>query len=113
MWDQAYPTGVCTGGTDPHCGGTFVPGETDQQLYFHRPEQSIVSLTGGSEGIFTVDPNLNWSVKLSQTLYNTIKIEGNTGHGGPMFRRGEMGMSFYCTGDSTNVRIIWGPTLYK
>lgn len=119
VWDASYPSifdgrtnpgGKCHNpqSTDGHCGWLFIPNETDQQTYLSPEQQKIASPVVQSEGVFTASKNLNWSVKLAGILHHIIKNEGFTGHGGPLWRRGAMGVSFQCTDGDANAKFQWG-----
>ncbi len=65
-WDALYPGtvdsayGPCTGGTNSHCGASFIPNSTDQQPFLPAGF-SACSTTAGSEGVFSAPKsNIPW-----------------------------------------------------
>lgn len=112
-WDSSYPGtldspyGPCVGGTNAHCGASFIPNCSDQAPYL-KPGQACVTDTSLSEGVFTVANSVPWSVKMSRILANIVQAEGITGHGGPFVSRPLMGLNWKCGSTLTTLRIKFG-----
>jgi hypothetical protein len=104
MWDAAYPgtidsaAGPCTGGTNAHCGASFIPSAADQSPYLTPlGVTTTCSTTAGAEGVFSgPKSNIPWSIKWSRGFCNTLLAEGFWGgHVGPWFHREKFGFSFW------------------
>lgn len=102
MWDSAYPgrfdsaAGPCVGGSNAHCGASFIPNAHDQVPYLpagHSP----CTAGGGAEGVFGASKtDIPWSIKWSRTLCSTLGSEGFWGgHTGPFFHREKFGFDFW------------------
>lgn len=113
VWDVKYPGtldsayGRCIGGSNPHCGATFVPDAVDQIPYLKPGELPISYMPGGAEGVFSVNTNIPWCIKLARVLGTSIAIDSFTAHTGPFIGREFVGISFRCDGSNSNVRIKW------
>eukprot|EP00992_Anisonema_acinus_P013113 TRINITY_DN8553_c0_g1_i1.p1 TRINITY_DN8553_c0_g1~~TRINITY_DN8553_c0_g1_i1.p1 ORF type:complete len:418 (+),score=95.93 TRINITY_DN8553_c0_g1_i1:56-1255(+) len=109
-WDDKYPGtfdsayGPCVGGSNAHCGATFVPDEADQAPYLPPGHAPCGTTGGGSEGC-TAAPksDIPWSIKWSRAACTFIWSEGFWGgHVGPFFHREKFGFSFWDTDPSNN-----------
>jgi len=122
-WDTKYPgkfdsaAGPCVGGSNSHCGASFVPDANDQAPYL--PDGHAACGTGnGAEGIFGgPKSNIPWSIKWSRGLCNTLHAEGFWGgHVGPFFHREKFGFDFWDVGAHAILRGKWTgklmPNLY-
>lgn len=105
QWDEDYPStdgrvdtaaGPCTGGTNPHCGASFLPSAEDQ-AEFLPPGHAACVRQQGAEGIFSAPKsNIPWSIKWSRAFCSTLGSEGFWGgHTGPFFHRERFGFSFW------------------
>jgi hypothetical protein len=102
QWDEAYPgkldsaAGPCMGGSNAHCGASFIPSTEDQRPFLPAEHQGC-SAGAGSEGVFSgPKSNIPWSLKWSRGLCNTLAAEGFWGgHVGPFFHRQKFGFSFW------------------
>lgn len=113
-WDTKYPGpvdednplfGPCLPGSAEHCGARFLPSCSDQAPFLNGGK--CCELTGGAEGIFTVNKDIPWSIKLSRVIASTLCTEGLGGHTGPFYGRELVGLSFVCQGDSQILRAKW------
>lgn len=112
VWDTASYPGSCYGSTNAHCGSTFMPSCPDQILYLGNPPSPCCVQTGNTaEGIFTVNKDLPWSIKMSRVIATTLCSEGLSGHTGPFLGRQFVGLAFTCQGDSNIVRAKWSGSL--
>lgn len=103
-WNTSYPTGeICSPG-GAHCGWTFIPSCSDQTPYLPSGV-SCVTDGGQAEGIYSIETNLPWSIKLATLIARVVQTEGITGHGGPFVKSPLMGINWKCNGASTEVRI--------
>ncbi len=129
MWDAKYPgtdgsaAGPCVGGTNAHCGASFIPSATDQAPYFIGTPQTCVA-GQGSEGITSAPKsNIPWSIKWSRGFCGFLGGEGFWGgHVGPFFHREKFGFNFWDAEQSNNnsnavLRAKWTgkrmPSLYN
>lgn len=102
MWDQAYPgtfdsaAGPCVGGSNPHCGASFIPSPEDQKPYLPEGHPSCTA-GAGAEGVFGAPKSdIPWSVKWSRAVCYTLGSEGFWGgHTGPFFHREKFGFDFW------------------
>lgn len=118
IWDTNYPGtldssyGPCVGGTNAHCGASFLPNCTDQAPYLVQyPGQACVTDTSMAEGLISINTNIPWSVKLSRMIGVFLCTEGIEGHTGPFLSREKVGMSWRAqTGNPANTvaRFKWG-----
>lgn len=111
IWDTSDYPGTCDGSSAPHCGADFIPNCPDQILYLGNPPSPCCVTTSGAEGIFTVNKDLPWSIKLSRVIAQTLCSEGLGGHTGPFVGRQFVGISFTCQGNSQIVRVKWNGNL--
>ena len=101
-WDAKYPGtvgsayGPCQGGTNPHCGATFLPDSVDQAPYLPAGHPGC-GLQAGAEGITSAPKsNIPWSIKWSRAFCGFLASEGFWGgHVGPFFHRETFGFSFW------------------
>lgn len=109
MWDAKYPGtfdsayGPCVGGSNAHCGATFIPDAEDQAAYLptgHAP----CTTTAGAEGVTSAPKsNIPWSIKWSRAFCQYLGSEGFWGgHVGPFFHREKFGFSFWDADKSNN-----------
>lgn len=111
VWN-AYDSGsICGPGSGAHCGWQFLPPLSEQEAYFMVPGQLEVTSPAQAEGIFSVNTDIPWSLKMSVILHNTYNSEGPNGHTGPFLRRSEIGINFKCNGPSMTVRVQTRGTL--
>lgn len=123
MWDTKYPGtdgsayGPCQGGTNAHCGASFIPNYDDQIPYLPVGHAEC-GTPQGAEGVFSgPKSNIPWSIKWSRGFCNTLIAEGFWGgHVGPWFHREKFGFSFWDNDPSNNnnnaiLRAKWGGTL--
>jgi hypothetical protein len=114
-WDAAYPGtfnsayGPCVGGSNAHCGSTFIPSEADQAPYLDG--LPVCGSTAGAEGVFGTNANIPWSIKLARIMASVICTEGMTGHAGPFFGRTKMGLAWHVAGAGVTLRAKWGGDL--
>lgn len=108
-WDSKYPGtvdsayGPCTGGTNAHCGATFVPDAADQAPYL--PEgHATCGTPAGAEGVTGAPKsNIPWSIKWSRGFCQYLGSEGFWGgHVGPFFHREKFGFSFWDADPNNN-----------
>lgn len=117
VWDTPEYPGTCylQLDSDPHCGATFTPSCTDQIPYFFSPTDPCCpgDNIDGSEGIFTVNKDIPWSIKLTRVIAATLSAEGLGGHTGPFVKRKYVGLSFICwNAGSVVLRAKWsGPEI--
>jgi hypothetical protein len=111
VWDTAEYTDTCLGEKNSHCGARFIPSCPDQIEYLGNPPSPCCVLTPGAEGIFGVDSDLPWSIKLSRIIGGSLCREGLTGHTGPFVGREFVGLAFSCNRDATTLRAKWSGTL--
>lgn len=107
--DSAY--GPCIGGTNAHCGATFLPNSTDQIPYKPNPTYPTVGLQSGSEGIFGINLNVPWYSRFSKIIGDILFAEGLNGHMGPFLRREKIGYAHYINGSTVSNRIKWSGAL--
>lgn len=105
VWDTVDYPGTCLGSSNTHCGATFLPTCPDQAIYIGSGNCCVN--TAGSEGIFTVNKDLPWSIKLTRVIAGILCSEGLGGHTGPFVGRQFVGLSFTCQGDSNIIRAKW------
>jgi hypothetical protein len=115
VWDAAYPGtfdssyGPCFGGTNPHCGASFIPSCEDQEPYLaEHPGLECVTDTSFAEGVLGTNTNIPWSVKFARILGATVCNEGMTGHAGPFWGRTKVGLAWNSDASNTSLRIKWG-----
>lgn len=110
-WDTKYPgvldslSGPCVGGTNAHCGFTFLPDCTDQTPYLMNGDTCVTSTANSAEGIFPVYPNLPWSLCMSQILRLMYNQDGFAGHILGLATKPNVGMGFYCGGTNPQLRV--------
>jgi hypothetical protein len=103
VWDTDYPADTCYGSTNEHCGATFLPSPVDQEPYLKGGVPCVN--VAGAEGIFTVNKDLPWCIKMSRVIASTLCTEGLGGHTGPFVGRELVGLSFTCHALSQIVRV--------
>jgi hypothetical protein len=109
MWDAKYPgtdgsaAGPCVGGTNAHCGASFIPSAADQAPYFIGTPLTCAA-GAGSEGITSAPKsNIPWSIKWSRAFCGFLGSEGFWGgHVGPFFHREKFGFSFWDADTNNN-----------
>ena len=107
IWDTKYPNGTCVGSTNAHCGAGFIPSCLDQRPY--STDGICCTRTQMSEGMFTVNADLPWSIKLTRIIGSMI-CTGDWAHLGPFMIRPNVGLSFACIGGSQVLRGGWNGT---
>jgi len=115
QWDAAYPgvidsaAGPCVGGTNSHCGASFMPSAVEQIPYLPQGHATC-GTPPGSEGIFGAGANKPWAIKMSSAFCSNLSHEGFWGgHTGPWFHREKFGFSFW---DSA-LRAKWSGALHS
>lgn len=111
VWDTAA-SGTCQGVKgNPHCGATFLPTCEEQLQYSKGNPGPCCGLTAGAEGIFTVNKDLPWSIKLSRLILQTMHTDGLGSHTGPFVGREFVGLGFSCLGTANRVVAKWNGRL--
>ncbi|RLL55580.1 hypothetical protein D8Y20_01370 [Mariprofundus sp. EBB-1] len=108
-WDAKYPGtvgsayGPCQGGTNPHCGATFIPAYADQAPYLPVGHPGC-AIQAGAEGTTSAPKsNIPWSIKWSRAFCGYLGSEGFWGgHVGPFFHREKFGFSFWDNASTNN-----------
>lgn len=108
-WDSKYPGtfdsayGPCVGGTNAHCGATFIPSAEDQAPYLPAGHAAC-GTPAGAEGVSSAPKsNIPWSIKWSRAFCGYLGSEGFWGgHVGPFFHREKFGFSFWDADSSNN-----------
>ena len=123
QWDSEYPGtldtayGPCQGGSNAHCGATFIPTFDDQAPYLPDGNGKCDAVAG-AEGITSAPKsNIPWSIKWSRGFCGFLGTEGFWGgHVGPFFHREKFGMSFWDSDSANNnsnaiLRVKWSGKL--
>lgn len=114
-WDTTYPGrldspyGPCVGGRQGHCGSTFLP-SCEEQLLYPQLDGQCCGAAAGAEAISSFKvKGVPWSVQLSRVIAGFMaESQCTSGHLGPFFGRGKVGMSWYHNaGESGTFRIKW------
>jgi hypothetical protein len=110
VWDTCYPTNLCmpkypdgaTMNPNPHCGMVWKPEDVSCGLpTLEAYKENYCENTPwhhkgpGSEGMFPLDLNLPWAIRVATAIADSFQQDGYEAHTGPLIGRGTCGLSFW------------------